>query len=516
MILGQLKIKDFLQKTEGKVYGKLVSDAKERFYVANYVYEEDSEANNQVIIFRADATGDRIKVKDIINLDEGLVAFFGLYSGDGAKGSESKNSPIGKVKPSISFSQKEPNLVKFAAYQFRKIFGNSIRFNFAIGEDSAYFMNGEGYKMLKDSYNDSIPSTPKLEFVKHNLNQADLRYLKEKRPVQGKNDEHLAFYYFHKEKMEEILVGIKSADLKKVGITLASNDKITASVRRPFKKGARQPGGTSRSDEMHVGGLKGHGELFLKMLHEIEASIHQDCQNSLLGLVRWENIPSQVGEVINIQEFFANNPYGQIQKIRPTIERIPSGLIQGKWSSSKKINLYPQLKIDPLWCYTAGLYLAEGTTPKSIMFSMFRQRPPKLALSFTSSEGISLELMLRTLKKLFSKKDCLATWKVKVGSQYFPELVVTGLKEGVPMLRGGKSGDGKLRTMEISLAIKSWALSVAPVLEEYEDKYTHVEPTGAGVPRIDFSASSVLCRWYFPLIMYATFGQIVSDPVDAF
>jgi hypothetical protein len=195
---------------------------------------------------------------------------------------------------------------------------------------------------------------------------------------------------------------------------------------------------------------------------------------------------------------------------------LPSGTIQGQWASSKQITLRPQLQIDPLWCYTAGLYLAEGTTPKSVMFSMFRERPSNLGLSFTSSEGVSLEFMLRALEKLFSEKDCLITWKVKVGSQYFPELVVVGLKQGVPMLRGGQSGDGKLRTMEISLSIKDWALIVAPVLERYEDKYTHVEPTGAGVPRIDFSASSVLCRWYFPFLMYAVFGQVVSDPVEGF
>ena len=37
-----------------------------------------------------------------------------------------------------------------------------------------------------------------------------------------------------------------------------------------------------------------------------------------------------------------------------------------------------------------------------------------------------------------------------------------GLKNGVPMLRGGRSGDGKLRTMEISTALKPWALETAP------------------------------------------------------
>ena len=124
--------------------------------------------------------------------------------------------------------------------------------------------------------------------------------------------------------------------------------------------------------------------------------------------------------------------------------------------------------------------------------------------------------MLRALQQLFSPEDCVEGWKVKVGSQYFPELVVVGLKNAVPMLRGGESGDGKLRTMEISLEIREWALNVAPALQAYQDKFSYVEPTGAGVPRIDFWASSALCKWYFPLVMFAAFGNITNDPASEF
>lgn len=84
------------------------------------------------------------------------------------------------------------------------------------------------------------------------------------------------------------------------------------------------------------------------------------------------------------------------------------------------------------------------------------------------------------------------------------------------MLRGGSSGDGKLRTMEISIAIKDWALEVAPSMQPFAEKYSHVEPTGAGVPRIDFWASSALCRWYFPLVIYTTFGENVVEPDKEF
>ena len=147
---------------------------------------------------------------------------------------------------------------------------------------------------------------------------------------------------------------------------------------------------------------------------------------------------------------------------------------------------------------------------------MYTQKVSNLSLGFTSSEDFSLQVILKALQKLFVEQDCVNTWKVKVGSQYFPELVVIGLKNCVPMLRGGKSGDGQLRTMEISLSIKPWALEVAPSLVPYEHKFSHVEPTGAGLARIDFSASSALCKWFFPLIMYATFNNTVKNPKTEF
>jgi len=515
MVLGKIQIEKFLQKTQGRVRGELKADAKNRYYTADYQWKRHPDSPEHLLISRSDGTGDEVEVKASIELDESLVSFFGLYAGDGAKGSEDPNQP-GKVKPPISFSQREPNIVNFAVAQFRRFFPGSIRFVFSLGEDSAFFMVGEGFELLREYYGGEVLEVPSLSETQPNLSQADKIYLEERRPNQESPEEDLAFYYFHKPAMEEILKALKKKELEQAGTTLNPQDRVTASLRRPFKKGARERGGSSRSDETHVGGVTGFGELFLKMLHELEDSILNDTQVSPQGLIRWNDVPSRVGKVISIKDFFESNNYGQIGGERPTVESQSSTTLIGRWRRNFPVILHSTLRIDPLWCYTSGLYLAEGSTNKATFFSMFREKPKGLALGFTSSENTSLELILRTLQKLFRPQDCLIAWKIKVGSQYFPELVVAGLKNAVPMLRGGKSGDGKLRTMEISLALKDWGLGVAPALTPFADKYSHVEPTGAGVPRVDFWASAILCRWCFPLIMYATFGGIITDPAREF
>lgn len=185
-----------------------------------------------------------MSIQKVIPLDESLVAFFGLYSGDGAKGSEDRNEP-GRIVPQISFSQKEKNLVRFAVDQFRRLFPGNIRFTFSLGEDSAYFMAGVGKDRLDAHYLEKTgagtPPTLPLAAIRPNLNNKDLQYIAEVRPdVEGTNEDHLAFYYQHQDAMKAILVVEKTTDLLSVGVEAAKDVKITASLRRPFKKPGRK------------------------------------------------------------------------------------------------------------------------------------------------------------------------------------------------------------------------------------------------------------------------------------
>ena len=488
-ILGYIDLEAFLSSVKGEVIGKVMTDAKDHNYKKQYQYSNLSSTH---LLVSPKHGKNALTMKKCIPLDESLIAFFGLYSGDGEKGIEDIKNPA-RIHCKISFSQREPHLVAFAVKQFRKLFGPDLSFRFEVGEDSAYFFQGEGQELLSQYYHGCIPSTPSLHKVCPQLSAKDEAYLLEKRPHGLNNEDCLAFHYFHSKAMQDILCRWKAAELAKVGITLSSKDKIVASLRRPFKKGARLPGGSSRSDELKIQGLHGFGELFLKILYELEDSIHHDTISSPTGLIRWNNKPSLLGEKISLMDFFTHSPYGEINKQRPILKK-EGTLLSGQWPRGKFLTLFPILQCDPLWCYAAGLYLAEGSTPKSKLFSMYHKSPDKLSLKFTSTENDSIEMILKSLQKLFKKEDCLHSWKIKVGSQYFEELVVIGLKCGVPMLRGGEHGDGKLRTMEISVCLRDWALKVIPCLKEYQHLFTHIEPTGAGLPRIDFSASSSLCR----------------------
>ena len=149
MILGHLNIEAFLARTAGEVTGRVITDAKDRVYRQTNAWE--IAGDGFLNVRRTDGNGDTARVPARIPLDESVVAFFGLYSGDGAKGSEDPND-AGRIVPTISFSQREPNLVRFAVDQFRKLFGDGVRFVFSLGEDSAFFMAGDGAICLTDHY----------------------------------------------------------------------------------------------------------------------------------------------------------------------------------------------------------------------------------------------------------------------------------------------------------------------------------------------------------------------------
>ena len=115
---GHIKIKKFIENTDGTVTGELLTDGKYRIYYKEYCME--SLTDNRIKIKPADGHGNEVTIQARIEINEKIIAFMGLYSGDGSKGTEDTSNPS-IIKPSISFSQREPNLVKFAIDAFKMI-----------------------------------------------------------------------------------------------------------------------------------------------------------------------------------------------------------------------------------------------------------------------------------------------------------------------------------------------------------------------------------------------------------
>lgn len=500
----------FANSRKVEIEGRVISDAKVRTYKQTYIGEA-CESSNLLKIARSDGKGETWITPKCVSLTKELVAFFGLYSGDGTKGTEvPPGSGVLKLD-SVSFEQREVNIVRFAMEQFRALFGTNISFNFSLGEDSAIFFEGKYHDQLKLYYGGTLPRLLPLSEIK--LTKKDEEYLSEHRDYQTNGTEHdLQFYYSYKEGMRAILSKEKNDELRNANIPLMHNDTVTASLRRPFKKGARNYGKSSRSDGMSIKGTNGLAQLFLKIMHTIEDTILNDCESSSCGLIKWSGSPNEYGLEVSTEHFFTEDLYGEICGERPSLNTENDWII-GKWGRGKPVNLCKTFTYTARLGYVSGLYLAEGTDHDK-MISMYKVKPKSLSFSFTSSEDQSLSIVLSQLEELFVGEQIVNTWKVKVGSQYFAELTAMSNKLNVPMLRGGVKGQGKLKTVELSLAIKDWALGVCPTMETYSTKFTHVEPTGAGVARIDFSSSSSICKWVFPIFMSTVFSSFVSRPGD--
>lgn len=498
----------FKDQTCVTVQGKVVSDAKYRTYEREYK-SEWLEGEGKLRVKRADGKGDSIDFPQQLVITPELVAFFGMYSGDGSKGTETFQGS-GKIKlHRVSYEAREVNMVKFVVDQFRYIFGNNVNFAFSLGEDSVLFYEGEYLERLIQYYGGKLPPPSPLP----NLTAKDNEYLGESREYQtNSNEDDLRFYYTHKEAMRDILTRKKQKEFGEAGIALQQKDTVTASLRRPFKKGSRNYGKGSRSDGMAVKGTYGLGELFLFLLHSIEDSILHDKKSSDKGIIKWNAKPSTLGKNVDVKKFFETNPYGKIGGERPIIGSCPlKKSLTGKWPRSKEVKIAKTYNVTPKLCYVSGLYLAEGTGHDK-MLSMYLRRETGFSFSFTSSEDHSLNLVISQIEDFIKEDVIVSTWKIKVGSQYFTELVSISNKINVPMLRGGVKGQGKLRSLEISLVIRDWALDLCPTLIPYSSRFTHVEPTGAGVARIDFSCSSTFCKWLFPVFMESVFSSYMPNP----
>ena len=221
-----------------------------------------------------------------IDLDEPLVAFFGLYSGDGAKGTE---APVDQLRASSLDLLSRRNPTSCGSQSTTS--GSSSLATSASPSRSARTArtswHGEGLEPLKAHYGGRPPSGSAAQRGRPDAERgrpevSARRYgqtCRAIRPTTSPSTTSTSERWRRscRGQAQDVMCQDRPwARRSRYGVTSAA-----------FQEGCASSRGNSRSDEIHVGGLNGIGELFLKMFHDIEETLLLDSQTSTSGLVEW-------------------------------------------------------------------------------------------------------------------------------------------------------------------------------------------------------------------------------------
>lgn len=406
-----------------------------------------------------------------IDLTPQMIAFFGAYDGDGNKTGE------------IGFAQNEVHLQEFVFACLRVLFGTSFDIDVNILEDTRYF----------DS-----------EVVKRRI-----REIGDQWTYQGRSQAEIS----ERKLQEQVLLE-------------RYQSQFSAAIPQPRRrirytisplKGARTAGASSFEIIHNFVGSRRALPLLLDIIKSTIKTIHVDQVHSEIHRepsrpsIVWVGLPRSFSqEFIDTRAFVSSDRCRYATSRGSVSYQILSSDDDHLWikkPGGSRFAVYTRLGITPLLCLMFGLYLAEGTTAKAKFFT-FRRQPEDLALGFNSSEEISLDIFLGGLSSMFpSPESVIEQWLVKIGTKYFPESTALGEKLGVPVVRGGLKGQGIARGLEITQAVKRWALVQSPIMQRWEDKFSHIEFTGSGIPRID-----VRCKAYPAPFVFSLVHDLVFEP----
>lgn len=511
--VGVIKPNDLLNATDGIISGQLIHDGKKRRYEREYYHRE---VDDGVEISNNEDFEDSITLPKEVQLTLPQVAFFGMYAGDGSKGSESRSGDT--VRMTLSFSQKNPVLSLFAVRSIKQIFGE-VPTKFDIAVDSAYFLDKK--EMLQDYREElldrgvdesELEPDIDLDNFEAEMSAADRRYIENRGRGEAaiededEAEEVLRWWYRNKPVMRYWLEEDKKEQLENYDIDLGPEDEIYGNTRRPFVKGARVPGQASRTDDTSFPTLSNFAEFFVHLVEGVEASIIDNQQVWIEEGVQWiewnhEPVANPEHE-LDIESFIQDSQYCKYVTDGGDVRRHQ---IKDRGSNTLTINkpygsrfTVPQsVELSLQIAFAAGLYFAEGDTPKEVIagsreMGKYYEEPDataRMALGFNSSTNDPIKSVLRALEQLFPnfEEEVMSRWKLKIGSAYERETVAVGEKLGQTFSRRGTKGQGKSRSLALGHALLPWTLSVLPCLEDYSEYFSHIEPTGAGIPRVDLS-----------------------------
>ena len=433
----------------------------------------------------------------------------------------------------ISLSQKEPNLSRFARARFLNLFGTSLRFVHSVNEDALFFMSDPMRHELSDLRHDlrergeDVMTDSELQtYLRRDLDaivdeqppatQSAMRKYRRK-SLFRMHRQYLPEFFANRSLMKRYLEDAKRRELEAAGI-VGENDEVVANIRLPGVKGARGPGKSSRSVELTVGGVGPFTALFLRIVSDTYSSIATNSTTVRVGSsaspwIRWSGPPHAVAKCeFDTRRYLAESESTARMMARGSrrysLESSSDKVLV--LSGSNSFEVPRSLKLTPLVCLFSGLYLAEGATPKDKLFRYPEEPVGGLNLALTASEDDTLRVCMKAIKSLVAgEMGLVQSWRLKIGAKYFPETVTAGNKMGVPLLRRGPKGQGAASGFEIVEAVKDWALKAMPSLRSVSRSFDHVEFTGAGIPRVDIFYDQVLAIYLFSIMR-----NLVLDPSE--
>jgi hypothetical protein len=526
--LGMVDVAQLLDDTEGTVEFELFDSGTTRRGSSTYEYESMSNANLLVRnVESRNRTGHDLTIPRQIELTPQTILFFGLYIGDGAK-SFRPGAP-----GTISLSQKESNISRFARARFLNLFGPSLRFVHSVNEDALYFMSDSIRQELSDlrhellERGEDVMTDRELQtYLQRDLDtilseqppatQSAVRKYRRK-SLFRRYRQYLPEFFANRPLMKLYLEDAKRRELEAAGIA-DENDKVTANVRLPGVKGARGPGKSSRSVELTVEGISPFRALFLRIISDTYSSIAGNSttvsvSGSASPWIRWSGPPHTFARCEFDARRYLSDSASTVRMMAHRSRRYSLESSSGQIlvsSGSKRFEVPRVLKLTPLVCLFSGLYLAEGATPKYKLFRYSEERVGGLNLALTASEDDTLRVCMEAIKSLVvGEMGVVQSWRLKIGAKYFPETVTIGNKMGVPLLRRGPKGQGAASGFEIVEGAKDWALKAMPSLRSVSQAFDHVEFTGAGIPRVDIFYDQALAVYLFSIMR-----NLVLDPSE--
>ncbi len=457
-----------LEAGDGVVEGALVDAGMQRKFSCKYEFSRSGD----LLSLKLSRGRSCAILPAKIPLTRELIAFLGMYSGDGNKTGQ------------IGFAQRNVQLLEAACRGFRLFFGSETPLAVNLLNDTRYYMRPEFAEMVQEN-----------GLVQEELDRTDARDI-----PQGIRD------HFVQEFADEVRDYPLLRSITNLSVTISP------------KKGARNAGEESRE---YIVNLPASGWLlpiFLKLIDFLNSTLSKDEQIGVYmgrGVLDWGSKPSAVlFETVKILPFIQASPlmcwYTRTrQERRYAVTRVDDDGIE--IGGPDGIKMPVSINIGPISSFGAGLYLAEGTSNKAVLlnFSNPDHAGQSVALSFNSSENTSLSLFLASVREcLGDSHDVVSSWKVKVGSQYMYEMQVLGEFFQAPMVRQGLKGQGKAPSCVQAGYARSWALQEFPSLATVSDRFSHIEYTGAGVMRVQLTCGSKAARLLFGLYRVAIGGLV--------